>query len=405
MIVRSRARRGTTALSALRSSIVLVLGAGGVAACVAIAAASATRSAGVAGGAASSVAAGTGSTALLARLSDQQLAGQRIVYSYAGSKPPASLLGKIRRGEAAGVIFFAPNVPSRSALRAAVGALAAADRASPVHAPLLLMTDQEGGRVRRLPGPPLLSAKQIGESSNPIAAARTAGREAALNLASAGLNVNLAPVLDVYRESGDFIDQYERSFGRDPHRVAELGAAFIAAQQAEGLAATAKHFPGLGAATQAQNTDERPVRLNLTASELRTVDELPYRAAVAAGVRLVMLSWAVYPALDATLPAGLSAKIIREELRGRLHFGGITITDSLGAGALTGFGGPAKRALLAARAGEDLILCSARRPAEDTPAVGEEAQSSIAQAIAARELPRSEAESVAAAVISFRKSL
>lgn len=341
----------------------------------------------------------------VARLTVDQLAGQRIIYAYAGPSPPASLLRKIRRGEAAGVIFFAPNAPTRATLRSAVRELDLANAASPIRAPLLLMTDQEGGQVRRLPGPPEYSEKQIGERPDAIALARVAGKGAAANLASVGLNVNLAPVLDVYRESGDFIDQYERSYGRNPTRVGELGAAFIAAQQAARVAATAKHFPGLGAASRSQDTDERPVALRQSLRTLRATDEKPYEAAIAAKVKLVMLSWAVYPALDRTRPAGLSRTVLQGELRGRLGFQGVTITDSLGAGALAAFGGPAERGLLAAEAGDDLLLCSARHPEENSPTIGTRAQDGVASGMVAHEIARSEAEAAAATVIALRRSL
>ena len=185
-----------------------------------------------------------------------------------------------------------------------------------------------------------------------------AGTGAAHNLAGVGINVNLAPVLDVYRAAGDFDDQYGRSYSKDPALVSELGAAFIAAQQKAGVAATAKHFPGLGAATRSQNTDLRPVTLNVARSSLRAIDESPYKAAVARGVQLVMVSWAVYPGLDATRPAGLSPTLVKDELRGRLGFQGVTLTDAVEAGALQPFGTVAHRSILAARAGMDLILCS-----------------------------------------------
>ena len=89
------------------------------------------------------------------------------------------------------------------------------------------------------------------------------------------MNVNLAPVLDVYAAAGDFDDQYGRSYSMDPDSVSGLGADFITAQQATGVAATAKHFPGLGAATAAQNTDVRPVTLNVSLPALRAIDEYP----------------------------------------------------------------------------------------------------------------------------------
>jgi beta-N-acetylhexosaminidase len=302
----------------------------------------------------------------LPALSLRQMAGQRVIYSYGGLTPPAALLRLIRHGEVGGVIFFGPNVSSPSQLAGVIAELERANASplNPVRAPLLLMTDQEGGLVRRVPGAPLLSERQIGESADPAAAAANAGSSAGLNLRGLGMNVNLAPVLDVYRQPGDFDDQFQRSYSMNPAVVAELGADFISAQQGEGVAATAKHFPGLGAAAQPQDTDTAPVTLNVPLATLRKVDELPYRAAITAGVQLVMVSWAVYPALDPSRPAGLSPAIVGGELRQRLGFTGVTITDALEAGALQAYGTFGHRALLAAEAGMDLILCSQQNVAE-----------------------------------------
>ena len=290
------------------------------------------------------------------------MAGQRVIYSYRGLTPPAELLSLIRHGEAAGVVLFAENVSSDTQIRAVIQTLeqAAASPQNPVRAPLLLMTDQEGGKIRRLPGEPLLSEKQIGQAADSGAEATRAGSGAGSNLRALGVNVNLAPVLDVYRRAGNFDDQNGRSYSMNPQVASELGAAFIAGEQQAGVAATAKHFPGLGAATSSQDTDLRPVTLNVSRQSLRTVDEFPYEAAITAGVRLVMVSWAVYPALDAGTPAGLSSAVVKGELRERLGFQGVTITDALEAGALKAFGTSQHRAVLAAQAGMDLILCGSR---------------------------------------------
>jgi beta-N-acetylhexosaminidase len=296
------------------------------------------------------------------KMTDQQLAGQRVIYSYRGLVPPSRLLSLIRHGRAAGVIFFSQNISSPAQIASVTRELERADASSlnPVRLPLLLMTDQEGGNVRRLPGAPALSEKQIGSSAHPAVQARAAGAGAASNLLGVGMNVNLAPVLDVFRTAGNFIDRFGRSYSKDPNKVSYLGADFIKAQQAASVAATAKHFPGLGAATRDQNTDVAPVTLSQSAGRIRGVDELPYKAAIAAGVKLVMMSWAVYPSLDRSRPAGLSATIVRGELRRRLGFQGVTITDALEAGALRAFGTTSHRGLLAAQAGMDLLLCSAQ---------------------------------------------
>jgi beta-N-acetylhexosaminidase len=322
---------------------------------------------------AAALAAGAGATmpsaALQARLSPRQLAGQRVIYSYRGLSPPSTLLQKIKAGEAAGVIFFAENIASRAQIRRVTGQLQQAAAQSPVKAPLLLMTDQEGGQVRRLAGAPVLSEKQIGAAADRASAAEQAGRGAGLNLKGVGMNVNLAPVLYVYRHLGNFVDHFGRSYSRSPRTVARLGSDFIRAQQRTAVAATAKHFPGLGAATRTQNTDEGPVSLPLSARTLRAVDELPYSSAISSGVRIVMVSWATYRALDGRRPAGMSTAVIQRELRQRLKFAGVTITDALEAGALRAFGPASNRAVLTARAGMDLLLCSARSVQEGTSAV------------------------------------
>jgi beta-N-acetylhexosaminidase len=341
------------------------------------------------------------------RLSLQQLAGQRIVYAYGGLRPPASLLAAIRAGEAGGVIFFAPNISSTSQLRAVIDELQRASLASPLHTRLLMLTDQEGGEVRRLPGAPIRSEKQIGAAADPVAAAASAGSGAGRNLRGAGVNVNLAPVLDVYRQSGNFIDEFQRSYSSSAQTVAELGAAFITAQQRVGVAATAKHFPGLGSASRGQNTDLGPVTLPSPLSTLRAVDEQPYVSAIVAGVKLVMTSWAVYPALDPHLPAGLSPAVIQGELRGRLRFAGVTITDGIEAGALARFGSVGNRAVLAASAGADLILCATTNPDDNTPALGIAARNAIAAALAQGRLAqgrlaRAAAQQTAGRILALR---
>ena len=289
-------------------------------------------------------------------LSPQQQAGQRVVFSYPGTTVPQSLLDQIAAGQAAGVIINSGNVTGLSQITAVVRQLRQAGASSPDPAPLLLMTDQEGGQVRRLPGAPAQSEKQIGQSADPVSGASAAGTGAGNLLRGAGLNVNLAPVLDVYRSAGDFDDQYGRSYSTDPTVVSDCGHAFVTAQQATGVAATAKHFPGLGPATSSQNTDLRPVTLRTALSDLRATDEFPYTAALSAGVDLVMVSWAIYSHLDAAHPAGLSSTVVQGELRGRLGFTGVTITDAIAAGALSGLGTIGQNAVAAAAAGMDVIL-------------------------------------------------
>lgn len=342
---------------------------------------------------------GNHTPALIRSLSPEQLAGQRVIYSYGGLTPPASLLARIHAGEAAGVIFFADNISSQTQIRQVSRELQRAASHSPVKEPLLLMTDQEGGQVRRLPGAPDLSEKQIGSSADPLAEASRAGRGAGRNLTGAGMDVNLAPVLDAFRSPGNFIDQYGRSYSSNPRQAARLGSAFITAQQRAGVAATVKHFPGLGAAATNQDTDARPVTLGLSLHMLRSVDELPYRSAIGAGVRLVMVSWATYPALDRARPAGLSQTVVQGELRRRLGFNGVTVTDALEAGALRDYGTTSNRAVLAAHAGMDLLLCAGQQVGEGGAAV-----SALASALRSGRLNPSAFEASVDRIISLRSS-
>jgi beta-N-acetylhexosaminidase len=315
-------------------------------------------------------------------LSPTQQAGQRVIFSYPGLTPPDGLLQSISAGEVGGVIFFGENIASLPQIASVIRTLKQAHAAGPVSSPLLLMTDQEGGYIRRLRGAePVLSEKQIGLSADPIAAATDAGTGAGEALSGVGMNLNLAPVLDVFRVPGNFDDQWERSYSSDPAVAGALGAAFVRAQQQTGVAATTKHFPGLGAAARNQNTDLGPVTLDQPLPELRSVDEAAFAPSVAAGADLVMTSWAVYPALDPTYPAGLSPTIFDGELRNRLGFSGVTITDAIEAGALESFGTTGQRSVLAAQAGMDLLLCSARDVSQ-----GHEAVDAIATALQSRQL-------------------
>ena len=363
-------------------------------------------SAGSGSAAAQSSSASAGSTSASAApstpdLTPIQLAGQRVIYSFSGTTVPSDLLTLIREGQVGGVIFFSSNVTSVAQLAGVTKQLDEAQQASPVHLPLLLMTDQEGGQVRRIAGgQPTSSELAIGESANPSQAATAAGTGAAQTLTSAGLNVNLAPVLDVYAAPGNFIDQYQRSYSSDPSVVSTAGSAFITAQQQGGVAATAKHFPGLGTAATSEDTDNEPVTLYEPLAQLRAVDELPYKAAIASGVDLIMVSWAVYPALDANHPAGLSSTVVQQELRGRLGYTGVTITDALEAGALKAYGGYGVRAVDAASAGMDLILCSVGSVAE-----GQEATEALASALQGGQLTSSSFDAAVTRIDALRQRL
>ncbi len=284
------------------------------------------------------------------RLSPSQLAGQRIVAGFPGREAPAPVRRMIRRGELAGVILFSANLPDRAGARRLIRRLQAIPRPPGLRDPLLVMVDQEGGLVKRIPGPPAVSAERMGRRG--AAFSRRQGRATASNLRDVGIGIDLAPVLDVARPGGT-IAATERGFGSTASRVAATAVPFAAGLQRGGVAATAKHFPGLGAARE--NTDFAVQRIDLSRRILRSVDEAPYRRFVEQGGAIVMLSTAIYPAFSPR-PAAFARSIATGELRARLGFEGVSITDALESAAVRAFGGPARAAVAAARAGTDLLL-------------------------------------------------
>lgn len=319
-----------------------------------------------------------------------RLVGQRMVFAYDGLTPPVGLRKRIRRGEAAGVILFSRNIASPGRLRRTIAGLQRIPRPAAVDAPLLVLVDQEGGPVRRLPGAPEQGAAATRSAAQAAANGRAAGR----NLAAAGVNVDLAPVADVAR-SGSALEREGRTYGRSARHVTALASAFARGLGAQHVAATYKHFPGFGAATV--NTDDAPARIGLSLPDLRRVDLRPY-AHPPSAVRLVMVSTAVYPALDPR-PAAFSRRWATGELRHRLRFGGVTISDDLQAASVARFGTPAQLAYFAARAGIDLPLF-----AQDYR-TGARAAMGLERALRAGRLSRAEATAAAQRVLALRRAL
>jgi beta-N-acetylhexosaminidase len=290
-------------------------------------------------------------------LSPRQLVGERLVAGFSGTAVPAPLRRMIRRGELAGLILFEASLSSRAAARRLVAEIESIPRPAGLRDPLLVMVDQEGGLVKRIEGAPTMSAARMGAAG--AAVSREQGSATAANLRGMGINVDLAPVLDVARPGGTIADT-DRGFGSTAAAVEATAVPFAEGLQAGGVAATAKHFPGLGAA--AENTDFAVQRVDLPKQVLRAVDERPYRRFVAAGGELVMLSTAIYPALSPQ-PAAFARPIASTELRDRLGFDGVSITDALESVAVRDFGGPAAAGLAAVAAGTDLLLFTDYRAA------------------------------------------
>jgi beta-N-acetylhexosaminidase len=289
-------------------------------------------------------------------LTARQLAGQRVVCGFDGRSAPSSVLDLVSRGEIAGVILFEGNIGGRAAVRRLTASIQATDRPAGLRQPVLISTDQEGGLVKRLPGPPATSAEGMGARG--ASYARSQGEATGTSMRSYGINVDLAPVLDVARPSG-FIAEQHRGFGSKPGRVASSAVAFAEGLQSKRVAATAKHFPGLGSTSQ--NTDLRPATIRLSRGKLEKVDIAPYEAFAAAGGDLVMVGSARYPALGTGKRPASQSKAITRVLRDT-GFTGVTITDSLETPSVRKGASDAQVALRTAGAGTDLLLyptCSA----------------------------------------------
>jgi beta-N-acetylhexosaminidase len=277
----------------------------------------------------------------------KRLVGQEIVAKLSSKGPDQNLLTAARKGQIGGVISFQSDAGK---LKADVAQLQQAAKAGGNPA-LLVMVDQEGGSVKRLKdGPPSISPADLGKSGDE-GQAKDQGQQTGSYLRGLGVNVDLAPVLDVAHQNTDPTIK-SRTFGSDPSTVAKVGVAFAQGLNDGGAVATAKHFPGLGSATV--STDNHAVTIAATSAELQA-DLLPFKAAVEAGVPMMMVSTASYPTLGAKKPAALSPTIVNSLLRGQLGFDGVVITDDLESPAVSNLP-PVVAARSALQAGDDLLL-------------------------------------------------
>jgi beta-N-acetylhexosaminidase len=260
----------------------------------------------------------------------------------------------IRDYNLGGVILFSRNIEGPVQLATLCRDLQ--EKAMTYHGhPLILAVDQEGGRVARLKQPftvfPGNSA--IGADDHPVEKAMEFGRVTAAEMKLVGLNMNLAPVVDVQR--GELEKHLAgRSFGEDPDKVALLGRTVVRSLQGNGVMAVAKHFPGLGRTTV--DPHFQLPRIDVDREEIEKINLPPFQAAIDEGVSAVMTSHAIYPAFDAKNPATLSPDILVNLLREKMAFDGLVITDDLEMGAIANHWGVAEGARLAFEAGADILL-------------------------------------------------
>ncbi|MDQ4008865.1 MAG: beta-N-acetylhexosaminidase, partial [Actinomycetota bacterium] len=274
---------------------------------------------------------------------------------YGGTQPPTGL---VRRYHLGGVIVMSDNVRSVPAVRRSNEALQRADHRP---WPLFLGVDQEGGIVARLGAPmtgfpTLMTYGAAGRRDLMRASARASGEE----LRAAGFTVVFAPVADVTTGSSDPTIG-SRSVGSRPRRVGRIVTAALAGYRTSGIAPVVKHFPGHGSVT----TDSH-VNLPVQDASMRTLrrrDLVPFRAAFSAGAPVAMIGHIAVRAVDPGVPATLSRPVVTGLLRKRMGYDGLVVTDALEMGAIGKGYGTARAAVLALRAGVDVLLMPADLPA------------------------------------------
>ncbi|HSF66735.1 MAG TPA: beta-N-acetylhexosaminidase [Nitrospiraceae bacterium] len=283
-------------------------------------------------------------------MTSREKIGQLFMVGFLGTSVTHDLASFIKEYKPGGVILFSRNLESVEQIVALTNDLQAC---SP-HSPLLISIDQEGGRVSRLPKdftifPPSDVLGRCHSSELAYAAAATIATE----LRAVGVNMNMAPVLDVNSNPDNPIIG-DRAFGTTPDIVCELGLATAAGLQDNKIAACGKHFPGHGD-TNVDSHKELPV-VEASRERLEAVEFPPFRRAVAQNIASLMTAHVLYRELDPELPATLSPTIITNFLRQELRYDGVVLTDDLEMRAIIDHYGIEDAAVRAILAGCDVLL-------------------------------------------------
>jgi beta-N-acetylhexosaminidase len=269
---------------------------------------------------------------------------------FTGTSVTSDLASFIKEYKPGGIILFSRNLECVDQIVELTNDL---QRCSP-HSPLLIAIDQEGGRVSRLPKgftifPPCDVLGRCNSTELAYAAAATIAKE----LRVIGINMNMAPVLDVNSNPDNPVIG-DRAFGSTPDLVSELGWATVVGLQDHQVVACGKHFPGHGD-TNVDSHKELPV-VEAARERLETIELPPFRHAVAQGVATIMTAHVLYRALDEKLPATLSPAIITNLLRQDMRYDGVVLTDDLEMHAIIDHFGIEDAAVRAVLAGCDVLL-------------------------------------------------
>jgi beta-N-acetylhexosaminidase len=290
---------------------------------------------------------------------DEQI-GQLLMVGFHGTTPPSELVELIQQHHVGNIILFSRNIQQAEQVHELTCRLQDLARASGQRYPLLIAIDQENGMVRRLgddatilPGNMALGA--VGDEQSAYEVALACGRE----LKALGINLNLAPVVDVNNNPANPVIGV-RSFSEDAQQVARLGCAQVRGYQDARIAACLKHFPGYGDTT----TDAHlalPI-IRHARERLEQLELVPFKSGITANAACIMSAHVYLPALmsDTQLPATFSPILIQQLLREQLGYQGVIITDCLEMRAISETVSMKKSALLAFQAGHDLLLISHR---------------------------------------------
>jgi beta-N-acetylhexosaminidase len=291
-------------------------------------------------------------------LTSREKIGQLFMVGFMGTSVTSELASFIKEYKPGGVILFSRNLESVGQIVELTNDL---QRCSP-RSPLLISIDQEGGRVSRLPRgftifPPCELLGRCNSSELAYAAAATIAKE----LKAVGVNMNMAPVLDVNSNPDNPVIG-DRAFGSTPEVVSEMALVTAAGLQDNKVVACGKHFPGHGD-TNADSHKELPV-VEASRERLEAVEFPPFRRAVTAGIATMMTAHVLYKALDDQLPATLSSAVITNLLREDLQYDGVVLTDDLEMHAIVDHYGVGDAAVRAILAGCDVLLICKERERE-----------------------------------------
>ena len=292
--------------------------------------------------------------ATLNRMSIDEKIGQLLIVGIGGKQVSQVAKAHITKRFAGGIILFRRNIQSPQQVANLTTELQQVAVQTPNAIPLFIAIDQEGGIVTRLKkGATVFPGNLALGATRSESLAEKAGEITALELAAVGINLNFAPVMDINTNPRNPVIGV-RAYGDSPMLVSQLGTAYIRGLQANGVLATAKHFPGHGD-THVDSHKKLPT-VGHDEERMNAVELAPFRAAIEARVAAMMSAHILYPALDADTPATLSHRVLTGLLREQLGFEGLIITDDLEMQAIDAHYQTGNAAVMAIQAGADIVM-------------------------------------------------